>query len=275
MAHAEIDIDAYLRRIGYTGDRAPTLATLREVHYRHALSIPFENLNPLLKWPVPLDAASLERKLVRDGRGGYCFEQNLLLRHALEGLGFEVAGLTAGVLWNRPEGEMTARTHVLLRVDLDEGPYLADVGFGGQTLTGPLRLETDVEQATPHEPYRLVRDGEELVMQTKIREAWRPLYRFGLQEQRLLDYEVGNWYVSTHPASTFVNGLMAARPTPDRRYALLNNNLAVHHRSGLSERRVLGSVSELRETLSSLIQVTLPDAPELDTALARLIVPES
>ncbi|MEI4902561.1 arylamine N-acetyltransferase, partial [Klebsiella pneumoniae] len=78
-------------------------------------SIPFENLDPLLRRPMRLDAASLEQKLVRGGRGGYCFEQNLLLRHALEGIGFTVAGLAARVVWNQPEGAILPRTHMLLR----------------------------------------------------------------------------------------------------------------------------------------------------------------
>ena len=71
------------------------------------------SVNPLLKWPVRLDAPSLEQKLVRSGRGGYCFEQNLLLSHVLNGLGFKVTGLAARVLWNAPEGAITPRGHML------------------------------------------------------------------------------------------------------------------------------------------------------------------
>lgn len=270
---ASIDVQAYFQRIGYTGTGAPTLNTLRELVARHTGSIPFENLNPLLNQPVRLDAASLEQKLVRDGRGGYCHEQNLLFRHVLEELGFRVTGLAAGVVWNRPAGEMTARTHMLLRLDLDEGLYLADVGFGGQTLTGPLRLEVDAEQATPHEPFRLIRSDDEFLLQSKIRNEWRPLYRFSLQPQRLRDYEVGNWYVSTHPDSIFVKNLMVGRPTADRRYALLNNSLSVHHLNGPSERRVLDTVAELRETLTDVFQITLPRGTELDAVLARCVNP--
>src|SRR5689334_9048986 len=135
---AAIDLDAYFERIGYTGAGTPTLDTLRVILLRHTEAIAFENLDPLLRRRVRLDAASLERKLVRDGRGGYCFEHNLLLRHALEGIGFAVTGLAARVIWNAPEGALRPRTHMLLRVQVEGTPYLADVGFGGQTLTGPL-----------------------------------------------------------------------------------------------------------------------------------------
>ena len=265
-----IDLDAYFERIGFEGGRTPTLDTLGAVVLRHTEAIPFENLNPLLGWPVRLDLASLERKLVRDGRGGYCFEQNLLLRHVLEALGLSVAGLTARVLWNAPEGVVTPRTHMLLRVELNDGPYIADVGFGAQSLTGPIRLEADTEQATPHEPFRLLRAGAGFVLQTSIRGSWLPLYQFDLEEQHQADYEISNWYVSTHPGSHFVTGLMAGRAVPGRRYALRNNELAVHSLNGGTERRVLGNAAELRGTLQDLFRLTLPETPELDAVLERL-----
>ena len=268
---ASIDLDGYFERIGYTGGRSPTLATLRAIHLRHAQAIPFENLNPLLKRPVRLDPPSLYQKLVIDGRGGYCFEQNLLLSHALQGLGFEVRWLAARVLWNAPEHAVMPRSHMLLLITLDDTPYIADTGFGGLTLTGPLRLEPDIEQTTPHEPFRLTRTGDEFFLQAQFGGTWRTLYRFGLQEQFLPDYEVTNWYLSNHPESRFVTQLIAARPDSDRRYALLDNELAVHHVNGPTERRLLGSAAELQETLRTLFHVRLPDTPDLEAALTRII----
>src|SRR6266702_3000386 len=113
---AVIDLDGYFQRIGYTGERRATLDTLRAIHVRHPEAIGFENLNPLMKWPVRLDAPSLQQKLVRDGRGGYCYEQNVLFSHALKALGFHVTGLAARVLWNAHEATITTRTHMLLRI---------------------------------------------------------------------------------------------------------------------------------------------------------------
>jgi N-hydroxyarylamine O-acetyltransferase len=267
---AAFDLDSYLDRIRYSGERTPTLETLRAIHIRHTEAIPFENLNPLLGWPVRLDAASLQQKMVLDGRGGYCYEHNLLLTHALNAIGFNVTGLAARVVWNAPEGVVPTRSHMLLLIDIDGQPYIADAGFGGLTLTGPLRFEVDVEQATPHEAFRLIRAGEEFTMQARIAGAWKALYRFGLQEQLMPDYEVANWYVSTHPNSRFVNGLIAARPAPGRRYALLNNEFAVHHLDGNTERRILTKAAELRDALEGPFGLRLPDTPELDRALERL-----
>ena len=264
------DLNAYFNRIGFSGERSPTLDTLRGIHLLHPETIPFENLNPLLGWPVHLDAASLERKLIHSHRGGYCYEQNLLFRHALETIGFNVTGLAARVSWNTPEDVVLPRTHMLLRIDLDGQAHIADVGFGGLTLTAPLRLELETEQPTPHGSFRLTAGGDEFVLQARLGDSWKTLYSFALQEQLLPDYEMANWYVSCHPKSRFVNGLIAARAARDRRYALLNNEFAVHYLNGKTERRVLTTVAEIREVLEGPFGLILPAAPELDSALQRL-----
>lgn len=158
-----VDIGAYFKRIGYTGSRAPTLETLAGIHLRHPQAIAFENLDPLLKRPISLQPEALESKMLRAGRGGWCFEQNLLLRDVLQDLGFRVTGLAARVTWNAPDGAVRARSHMLLKIEgIGSGTYIADVGFGGLTLTAPLLLVPDVEQPTPHETFRLVGSGSGL-----------------------------------------------------------------------------------------------------------------
>jgi N-hydroxyarylamine O-acetyltransferase len=269
---ARLDLDAYLARIGYGGTRAPSVELLRAIHALHPAAIPFENLNPLLGWPVRLDLESLERKLVREGRGGYCFEHNLLLGHALTALGFEVVGLAARVLWNRPgDAPPPPRTHMLLRIELEGASYLADVGFGGLTPTGPLVLQPGAEQATPHEPFRLKSAGEGFVLEVRLRGSWNALYRFDLQPQLLADYEVCSWYLWNHPASHFRTNLVGSRVEPGRRYALRNTELAVHYPGRESDRRVVTTVTELRDVLEQTIGLTLPASGEVQHALARVI----
>jgi len=264
------DLDGYLRRIGHSGSRAPTLETLRALQLRHTLAIPFENLDPLLRRPVRLDLPSLQQKLVRGGRGGYCFEHNLLFRAALDALGFRVAGLAARVVWNVPDGAALPRSHMLLRVTIGGQDYIADVGFGGQTPTGPIRLATDIEQATPHEPFRLLAAGDGFLMQVRLGGEWKSLYRFDLQEQFLPDYEIANWYVSTHPESRFVTNLTVARAAADGRYALFNTEFALHPLGGPSERRKLAGAAEIRQVLRDVFGLSLPEDPELDAALEQL-----
>ncbi|HEY7642784.1 MAG TPA: arylamine N-acetyltransferase [Steroidobacteraceae bacterium] len=266
----EFDLGAYFERIGYGGPAAPRLDTLREIHRLHPQEIAFENLNPLMHWPVPLDIGSLQRKLVTQQRGGYCYEHNLLLKRALEHIGFRVAGLAARVLLNLPEDAVRPRTHMLLQVDVEDEIWIADVGFGGMTLTAPLRLVEHVPQSTPHEPYRLMRLGGDYALQAQVRSEWRTLYRFDLQEQVLPDYELASWHLSNHPESHFVQRLIAARTAPQRRYALRQNELAIHDADGGTERRSLTSAKALREALSETFRIALPESPALDARLKEI-----
>ena len=265
-----IDLDAYFQRIGYAGARTPTLETLRELHLLHAQTIPFENLNPLLKKPVNLDAESLERKLVHERRGGYCYELNGLFALVLDALGFRVTRLGARVVYLGDVNSFPPRTHMLLRVDLGDESWIADVGFGGMVLTAPLRLAVDVVQETPHEPFRIVRWRDEYLMEGLVREAWVPLYRFTLQEQAASDYELGNWYVSTHPTSLFVNFLMASRPAPGVRYALRNNQLSIHRMNEGTEQIKLTTADQMRSTLIDLIKIKLPVEMAIDGLLEHI-----
>lgn len=263
-----LDLEAYFRRIAYTGKREPTLETLRALHLHHPLAIPFETLDALCGRPILLDVDSLQQKLVTERRGGYCFEQNLLFGEVLRMLGFEVVKLAARVVWERPD-EVRARTHMLLFVQLGEGAYLCDVGFGGLTMTAPLRLEPEVDQATPHERFRVVRRGGEFGLEANLRGEHRTLYRFDLQEQLQIDIEVLNHFVATHPTSPFLNSLMAARPGADRRYGLRDQRFTVQHANGSREQQELHSVEELRAVLAETFGILVPDEPDVDEALAR------
>jgi N-hydroxyarylamine O-acetyltransferase len=266
-----IDLDAYFQRIGYRGDRTPTLETLQVIHQRHTETIAFENLNPFLKQPVLLDLESLQQKLIHDRRGGYCFEQNLLLRSVLIALGFRVTNLAARVLWNRPEGIPTTRTHMLLLIDIDEQLFIADVGFGGLTFPIPLRLTPGIEQHTSLEVFRLIMADNTFVVQANTGQAWQPLYHFDLQVQQLPDYEVSNWYVSTHPNSIFTNNLIVARADVGYRYALQNTQLTIHRQYGYAEEHFLSSVKELRAVLEEVFYLRLPKHLDLDSALQQLL----
>ncbi len=265
-----LDIDAYFRRIGYSGSREPTLETLRALHAHHPLAIPFENLDSLRRRPVHLDLESLQRKLVTERRGGYCFEQNLFFSHVLATLGFQVVALSARVLWERPE-DVRARTHMLLFVELGEGAYLCDVGFGGFTMTAPLRLEPGVEQGAPHDVFRVLRDGREFLSQVRVAGNWRTLYRFDLQQQLQVDIELLNFWVSEHPDSPFLSRLMAARRNGERTFSLRNNQLSVYYSNGQKEQRELGSVSELRAVLAETFGIDVPLDANLDAALERVL----
>ncbi len=207
-----MDIDAYLRRIGYSGAREPGRALLDGIVLRHAQSIAFENLGAFLGLGVSLDPQAVERKLVQDGRGGWCFEQNLLLGNALRALGFEVTDLAGRVLWGRAPDAVTPRSHRLLLVRAGGQEWLADVGFGGQTMSGVLELHSEASQQTPHEPFRLLRlPGEERRLESLIGDEWKPLCRFDLQPQLPIDFEAINYQLAHDPSSHFTQSLIVSR----------------------------------------------------------------
>ncbi|MEX0956511.1 MAG: arylamine N-acetyltransferase [Rhizobiaceae bacterium] len=268
------DLDAYLRRIGYDGPRAPTLDVLRALHEAHPRAIAFENLDPFMGKAVKVDLTSVQDKLVGSRRGGYCYEQNLLFMHALGALGFEVSGLAARVLWGRSEDAMTPRSHMLLRVEIDGRTWIADVGFGGLTQTAPLLLEPNTVQHTPHENFRLVSREGYFHSQAEAGGEWRTLYRFDMADHYEGDYAVSSYYLSTSPASHFVTSLIAARALPGRRYALSGNRFTVHHLDGKTERRELSTAAELADLFEMEFGITIPDRPAFADALAaKKIIP--
>ena len=269
-----LDLDAYLARIAFDrgsrpAGRRPDLATLQQLALLHPCAIAFENLNPLLRRPVLLDIGSIQQKLVKDGRGGWCFEHNLLLGTALTALGYDVTGLSARVLWNVPPGVVRGRSHMVLHVTIDGQSFIVDSGFGGPTPTAPLLLEAGVEQTSPHEPLRLTAMGGAFLLEARLEGTWKALYAFDLQPQALADYQMPNWYLCTHPESHFLGRLVAARVQRDRRYALRNADLAVHFPNGVTERRALTSGAEIRQALEDLFNIRVPAGADVDAALAR------
>ncbi|HEY7401544.1 MAG TPA: arylamine N-acetyltransferase [Actinomycetota bacterium] len=208
----DLDLDAYLRRIGLAGRPEPTLATLREVHLAHAVTIPFENLDILIGKPIALDLDSLQAKLVAGARGGYCFEHNTLFAAVLEAAGFAVTRLAARVRFGRKEAG--PRSHMLLRVEAGGEPWLADVGFGGTGLLQPIPFEPGPPITQFGWTYRLVDEGPERVLQTQSDDGWADQYAFTQEPQLAIDYVVANHYTSTHPDSPFTRTLTAQRPEP-------------------------------------------------------------
>ena len=221
-----IDLDAYFARIGYDGPREPTLEVLRALHALHPAAIPFEAIDCLLDRGVDISPAAVDAKLIHARRGGYCFEQNSLFARVLTALGFQVQGLAARVRWNMPQGAPAQpRTHQVLKVEVDGEPWLADVGFGGCVLTAPLPWVLQQEHHTPHDTYRLWPIGEEIRLQVRRNGDWVPAYDLSLVPCEPRDYEMANWFTSTHPTSHFRANLLVARTAPQARYGLLFNRL--------------------------------------------------
>jgi len=250
----ELDLPAYLRRVGYPGDLAPSPATLAALHRAHATSIPFENLDILLGVPIRLDLASLQAKLVTGRRGGYCFEQNALFACVLEQLGFKVTRLAARVRYRTDR--VLPRTHMTLRVDLDGTPLLADVGFGADGLLLPVTLD-GTESAQFAWTYRVVDEGAAQVLQSRRGNSWEDLYAFTREPQLAVDYEVANHYTSTHPMSRFTQMLTAQTLAPDVR-RILRDREYTEDRGAASTTRVIRDDDELLAVLAQSFGLEFP-----------------
>ncbi|MGB8388028.1 arylamine N-acetyltransferase family protein [Mycobacterium sp.] len=268
-----LDLSGYFDRIDYRGAAEPNLDVLQDLVTAHTASIPFENLDPVMGVPVDdLSPAALTDKLVDRRRGGYCYEHNGLLGHVLAELGFRVRRLAGRVIWMLPpDAPVPAQTHTVLAVTFpgSQGSYLVDVGFGGQTPTSPLRIETGTVQQTTHEPYRLQDRGDGLVLQALVRDEWQPLYEFSTRTEPEIDLKVGSWFVSTHPSSHFVTSLTAARVTDDARLNLAGRNLAIHRADG-SEKIRLPDAAAVVDALSERFGINVADVGERGALEARI-----
>jgi len=249
------DLDAYFERIEYAGDRTPSRATLDALHLAHATHIPFENLDILLGRPIRLDLDSLQAKLVLGRRGGYCFEQNRLFAAALETLGFAVTPLAARVRFGT--SSLLPRTHMLLRVDVGGVRLLADVGFGLYGLLLPLQLDDATESRQFDWTYRVVGDGGQHVLQVRAGIVWTDLYAFTLEPQYAVDYELANYYTSTHPSSRFVQALIAQRVATDVRRMLRDRDYS-EHRGEIVTHRTLADDDEVLDVLAEAFQLRFP-----------------
>jgi N-hydroxyarylamine O-acetyltransferase len=255
-----IDLNAYFARIGYDGPRAPTLEVLHGITAAHTQSIPFENLDVLLGRRIHLDVETVFDKLVQQRRGGYCFEQNGLLLQVLSQLGFAVAPLSARGRWQRTREEPAPRTHVFLRVEIDGESWLTDVGFGSMSQTAAIRLLAEVEQPTPHEARRVVREGSLWFQQARLGSEWHDIFEFTLEEMPAIDRELGNWFTSAHPQSHFRNRLIVARAlSGGRRLTLLNSELSLRQADGQAESRTVTSPDELLHVLAEKFDLRFPD----------------
>ncbi len=261
------ELSRYFARIGYHGSPQADLATLHALHYLHPLAIPFENLDSWCGRTPTLDETAVFAKLVDGGRGGYCFEHNQLFLRALLTLGLGAQTLAARVI---VPAQQTPRTHKVLLVQTNEGACLTDVGFGGMTMTAPLQLSMQGEQATPHEPWQIEKIANEYLVSAKVKAEWSAKFRFSLEPQTARDYDMANWFVATHPASIFTNDLIAARVTAEGRYALLNTRLMFHRNHHSSEQRDLTSPAELKQVLTQVLGINLTSITGLDAKLAKL-----
>ena len=212
--------EAYLRRIRYEGPCQPMPAVLRNLHRAHMLSVPFENLDIPAKRPIILDAERLLHKVVDLHRGGFCYELNGAFGCLLRSFGFEVNMLSARVA--RKDGSSSPEfDHMALEVRDAVGEYwLADVGFGDCFLE-PLSLTRPTESEQMGKAYRLLADGDTLLLQRKSPEKdWAPQYHFTRTHHQLEEFAPMCHFHQTSPESSFTQRRLCSLATTDGRITL-------------------------------------------------------
>ena len=252
------DLDAYFKRIGFTGPREATAETLKQIQWLHLLSIPFEVLDCHTGKGIDLTPQVVERKLVHEGRGGYCYEHNTYLWYVLKALGFDVTPILARSRWGKPADVTSGPTHLVLKVNIDGKLWLFDVGWSNLGSPIPLLIESEEDQPTPLETRRIIFKDEFYVHQMLSQGKWHDMFAFTLNRSFPLDWEIGSYFVSTHPTSFAVLGVIVSMPTEKHRHLLDNKVLTTRYPDGSSEAREITTEAEYTEVLRSVFKLTLP-----------------
>ena len=255
MADREVQLAAYLARIGYRGTPEPDRETLAALQRAHRFAIAFENLDIPLGRGISLAPERLFDKMVARRRGGYCFEQNGLFLAMLEAIGFAARPLLARV-WLVAEG-IPPRTHTLNLVRLDGEDIVVDVGFGG-SLVPLMPLAAGAEAATADGArHRLVEDSEHgWMLERDGGEGWARQYSFTLDPAWPADLEMANHFTATRPGTRFTTLRIASVPTANG-YCSLIDRVLTTSRMGRSELREIGDAADYRGVLEETFGLTL------------------
>jgi len=258
---ASVDLDDYFQRIGWRGGTSPTYATLAGLLRAHVTRIPFENFDVLLGRGVRLDIDSIQDKLVRARRGGYCFEHATLFAAVLEQLGFAPVRRVARVTLFVP-ATAVPRTHMFLTAPLAEGEYVVDPGFGPYAARLPILFRDGGEARGAHETHWMAREGERWVLRAQLGDKPVNAWATTLEEAIPVDFEMANHFTASHPNSPFVNRIMISAMTDEGRVSAMNRDVTIW-RAGKPEALQLADRAALRRLLNDYFGFDLPEVERL------------
>ena len=266
-----LDLPAYLARIGWRGPLRPDHDTLAGLLRAHMERIPFENLDVLLGRGIRLDLDGVQRKLVCQRRGGYCFEHATLFAAVLEQLGFSLARHTARVVMRLPRHE-APRTHMFLSVQLGDARFVVDPGLGGLACRAPLPLVDGLRVSVAGQTHWLQQEGHYWLLRTVQQGEPADAWVGTLDPENPQDFEMGNHYTASHPNSGFVNRIMLRAYTPDGQVTVSNRDVTYRRgedaalTSRLADRRALRALlaEHFGFDLPQVEQLRVPSIPEWD-----------
>ncbi|WP_265445506.1 arylamine N-acetyltransferase family protein [Acetivibrio straminisolvens] len=257
MAGNELNLEACLHRIKYSGKIDVSADTLQGLHICYTTNVPFENLDIIRGKEILLDNKSLFKKIVLRKRGGCCFEMNFFFEFILKSLGFKVRSLLGRPITDNEQ--VNAKIHQLLLVEIGDKNWLADVGFGGNGLIAPIPFEEGIVQNQFTETFRLTRDEKfGYILQHKRLEEYRSLYSFTLEETYPSDYLVANYFCSKSPYSIFTRKKICTKPTPEGRITLMGKELKIRQ-NGEVTKTVIEDDKEYDRVLKDYFDLTVND----------------
>lgn len=254
----KVNLDAYFSRIEYTGSKDINAETLKKLQLQHFITIPYEILDIHLSGKVILNPEVVEDKIVNKGRGGFCYESNLLFMYALQTIGYDVTAVSARTRWQKQEDQMSPLTHLVLLVNVQDRTWLCDVGFSVCTSPVPLLLDIEEEQQTPLEKHRILKRSDYYVHQMYSLDAWHDCFFFTRERSYPMDWEVGGFYMSTYPTSPLIQMLLFAIGTTTSRRRLYNKQLTTRYVDGTVETRLIETEEEYMDVLRTIFKITVP-----------------
>lgn len=259
-----IKVKPYLKRIGYSGSTEPTLETLTRLQYQHLLTIPFENLDIHYGNPITLNVSSFYRKIVKNGRGGFCYELNGLFHALLQKLGFKAKMVSARVYEEETATYSPEFDHLAILVNSDEKGWLVDVGFG-DFIYAPLNLDKREAQKDPGGVFRIRNNRPDyLILEQQHSKAWKPEYKFSTASRKLIEFNKRALFHQTSDESHFSEKKVCSVATPAGRITLTDKKLKItkydnsreHPETDKQEfETLLKSISELNWNANSNQQV--------------------
>ena len=264
-----VNIETYFKKIKFHGNAIADYKTLVQLINLQTQFIPFENIDAFIGITPSLQIEDIFQKLVLQNRGGYCFEQNLLLNHVLKTIGFKTKMILARVLWKKDKNILSAKTHAFIVVKLSGKDYLVDAGFGATTPNIPVKLIADNKMNETNNDYRIVKSGRHFTLEYGNKDGY-PMYGFELYESNIKDLDVANWYLSTNPQSGFVKNLMIARRTKSSVYTLQNNLFKHKKADGDIMSRLLTSPEKLMTILSVSFHIDITKQEEVQLLLQKI-----
>jgi len=273
----------YVARLGEVvdmpspGDLKPTLEVLTLMMDAQTRSVPFENIDVALRKTISMEPEDVTRKMLDQKRGGYCFEQNTLLKLALELIGFTVTPLLCRVRWGKRPDENTAFTHMCLKVDVEGegGSYLADVGFAGTNsiepislnATGPLELSDGTWWTEERDGYVFLsmKDREEEETVGRDLYCWSTT---GCMYPDLL--QANHWSCTKVPGARFTGQLFVAITSGQEKLHIMNNTFVRRVMGGSKETTAIESTGQLEELLRTHFRLDLGVSdPETLAAMSK------